>query len=59
MAKAIVIDPGFSVADGDGPELAKDSDGLYARFKDWQEVIISIRFPGAMSHRWEAIDDSR
>ncbi len=53
---AEIIEPGFSVADAERPELKSVDSGLQVTFKDWREQLVSIIFVDALSYRWDQID---
>ena len=56
METAEIIDPGFSVADGEDVRLTKGDQGLILQFRNWQEEQIQALFVDAVSYRWDQID---
>lgn len=54
--RATIIDPGFSVADAELPEISTTDEGLVIRFIDWRKERVEALFVDAVSFRWDYID---
>jgi hypothetical protein len=49
------INPGFSTADADYPEIHQVDGDLILRFKDWQERLIEVFFVAPVACKWEML----
>jgi len=47
------VDPGFSTADAEYPELHSTTGGLRVTFRDWREQLVSIEFIDVCAFRWQ------
>jgi hypothetical protein len=56
MEIAKPIEPGFSTADAESPEIRQEDGDVRLRFKDWQERIVEVFFADAIAHKWESIE---
>lgn len=53
MQIANKIDPGFSTADAEYPEIKQEDGDLTLRFKDWQENTVEVFFGEAIAFKWQ------
>lgn len=58
-SKAIPIDLGIQVADGEKLQLAFVGDVLTGSFRDWREIVRSFRCSGVIAFRWQPIEFDR
>lgn len=56
MERAKIIDPGFSTADAEYPEILLADGDLILRFKDWQEKEVEVFFADTIAFRWQMIE---
>ena len=56
MERAEIIDPGFSTADSDFPDINMAEGDLILKFKDWQEIQREVFFPDAVAFKWQMIE---
>ncbi|WP_425398200.1 hypothetical protein [Aeoliella sp.] len=56
MDTARPLDPGFSTTDAELPELQYDGEVLVAKFRDWRERWVTVRFLGVYAFRWQGIE---
>jgi RNAse (barnase) inhibitor barstar len=52
-AVAQLLDPGFSTADADYPEIHLRKGDLMIRFQDWQEEIVEVWFIDSIANQWQ------
>ena len=55
-SKAIPVDLGISVADGEDLKLSYVGDDLVGSFKDWREVMTVFRCSEVIAFRWQPIE---
>ena len=53
MEVAKLIQPPFSTADAEYPEIHQEDGDVILRYKDWQENIIEVFFAEAMAFKWQ------
>jgi RNAse (barnase) inhibitor barstar len=53
---ATLINPGFSTADADYPEIHLLNGELFVRFQDWQEKTIEVVFVDTIAHHWQSAE---
>ena len=53
MQIANLIEPGFSTADAEYPEIKQEDGDLTLRFKDWQEKLVEVFFGDAIAFKWQ------
>lgn len=53
MQIAKKIEPGFSTADAEYPEIMQKDGDLSLCFKDWQERLIVVFFSDAIAFKWQ------
>lgn len=53
MPRILPIDPGFSTADAEYPELRAAAGELHVSFTDWQERVVAVQFSGVCAFRWQ------
>ncbi len=56
MERAEIIDPGFSTADADFPDINMDEGDLILKFKDWQEIQREVFFSDTVAFKWQMIE---
>ncbi|PCJ55341.1 MAG: hypothetical protein COA79_21095 [Planctomycetota bacterium] len=56
MTLAKIIQPGFSTADAEYPEIIIESNGIVLKFVDWQENKVEILFAEAVAYKWQTIE---
>ena len=56
MERAIILEPGFSTADADYPDICDTEAGLLVKFNDWQENNIEVLFSEAIAFKWQLIE---
>jgi len=56
MERAEIIDPGFSTADADFPDIYIDEGDLILKFKDWQENQREVFFSDTVAFKWQMIE---
>jgi hypothetical protein len=55
MEKAIVLNPGFSVADAEYPDFTLKHDTLVVEFVDAREIPVRVSFINAAGVKWQEI----
>jgi hypothetical protein len=55
-SKAVEIDLGIHVADGEDLKLSYAGDDLVGSFRDWREVLSVFRCVGVIAFRWQPIE---
>ncbi len=55
-AKAVQVDLGIQVADGEDLKLSYVRDALVGSFKDWREVVTTFRCSGVIAFRWQPVE---
>ncbi|WP_036254426.1 hypothetical protein [Methylobacter sp. BBA5.1] len=53
METAKLIQPGFSTADAEYPEIHQEDGDVTLKFKDWQENQIEVFFADAVAFKWQ------
>ncbi len=53
MEIAKLIEPGFSTADAEYPEINQDDGDLIVRFVDWQERRVEVFFGDTIAFKWQ------
>ncbi len=53
---AKLINPGFSTADADYPDIHLLNGDLFVRFQDWQEKTIDVVFVDTIAHHWQSAE---
>jgi len=53
MSHIAQLDPGFSTADAEYPELHAVAGTLRVRFTDWQERVVTVQFTEVCAFRWQ------
>ena len=53
MEIANLIQPGFSTADAEYPEIHQEEGDVILRFKDWQEKNIEVFFADPIALKWQ------
>ena len=48
-----LLNPGFSTADAEYPELVAVAGTLHVKFKDWQERLVKVQFNEVCAFRWQ------
>lgn len=56
MERAEIIDPGFSTADAEFPNVNMNEGDLILRFKDWQENQREVFFSDILAFKWQMIE---
>ncbi len=56
MERAEIIEPGFSTADAEFPNINMDEGDLVLRFLDWQERQREVFFPDTAAFKWQMIE---
>ncbi len=56
MERAEIIDPGFSTADSEFPNINMNEGDLVLKFKDWQEVQREVFFSDVVAFKWQMIE---
>ena len=56
MERAEIIDPGFSTADADFPDINMVEGDLILKFKDWQEIQRVVFFSHTVAFKWQMIE---
>jgi hypothetical protein len=56
MERAEIIDPGFSTADTDFPDINMDEGDLILKFKDWQKNQREVFFSDTVAFKWQMIE---
>ncbi|WP_309046007.1 hypothetical protein [Marinobacter sediminicola] len=56
MERAEIIEPSFSTADADFPDINMDEGGLVLKFKDWQEIQHEVFFSDTVAFKWQLIE---
>ena len=52
-----LLQPGFSTADADYPELHLRADVLHLSFKDWREQPVRVEFAGVCAVSWQEAEE--
>ncbi len=58
MPKVELINPGFSIADAEYPELQLIQGVLHLRFKDWKEQQVAVEFHEVFAFSWQEAEQS-
>ncbi len=53
MSRIELLNPGFSTADAEYPEVHAVAGTLRVRFKDWQERYVEVQFNEVCAFRWQ------
>lgn len=53
----MTLNPGFSTADADRPDLNLTSGDLVIRFNDWREQSVTVKFTDVAGLKWQEIEE--
>jgi hypothetical protein len=57
MPHITALEPGFSTADAEYPELHLNRGVLQLTFKDWREQLKRVEFTGVCAFRWQEAEE--
>ncbi len=53
MEQAKLIQPGFSTADAEYPDIHQEDGDVVLKFIDWQENLVEVFFAEVMAFKWQ------